>query len=277
MGLNNQWQSGQTVGPADLNAMANYIMGANSAGPYASRPPAGNLGNQYYCTDCDAMYLDNGTAWVKVRLGGAGGPPMADPPATGWTALNFGTSTWAQSLDGMLMTCVPPASTTIAYQYRAYPTPPFTLTVELECDLSTPQDIPGASQYIQSGIFISDGTKYYGFGPLNSNFAQTAPWYASGWAIAGQSWASATVGNTTFQGWFPPLAWAGGMPKWYRFTDDNTNMYFYWSINGIDWHLYYQTARLAYLAAPTRIGLGHWNTVAGVNGLMRLRSWSGVA
>jgi hypothetical protein len=85
------------------------------------------------------------------------------------------------------------------------------------------------------------------------------------------------VGNANFQTWFPPLAWAGGLPKWYRFTDDNTNMYFYWSMNGIDWHLYYQTARLAYLAAPTRIGVGHWNTIAGVNGLMRLRSWTGVA
>jgi hypothetical protein len=280
MGLNNQWVSGQTVQPSDMNALANYIMGANQSGPYASRPPPGNLGMQYYCTDCDALYLDNGTAWQKIRVGGAGGaggPPLADPPSTGWTAVNMQTGwTWAQNLDGMLF-YAPSAGSgadNIGYQYRAYPTPPFTLTAYIDIDLTGA--VFASSSYPKFGLCVSDGTKFITLGTwVTGNAAPAAPCLDSGFNFGAAQFTTNAAYSAAYNTYLTAIRWAGGTPKWWRYQDDNTNRYMYYSMNGIDWHLIASEARTTFLT-PTRIGVFADNYSANMNIVMRLRSWSGV-
>jgi hypothetical protein len=280
MGLNNQWQSGQTVQPSDMNNIANYIMGANQSGPYASRPPPGNLGVQYYATDCDALYLDNGTAWAKIRLGGPsgqGGPPMADPPTTGWIAVNMQTGwTWAQSLDGMLFSApfVGSSGDNWGYQYRAYPTPPFTLTAYLDMDLQGAVFATGA--YPKMGLIISDGTKLITHGAwVVGNTVPSAPCNDYGFNFGATTFTTVTAYSAAYNVYLSAIRFLGGTPKWWRYQDDNTNRYLSYSLNGIDWHQIVSEARTAFLT-PTRIGVGCTNYSGNMNIVMRLRSWVGV-
>ena len=276
---------GRNVLTAGTQQAARTAIGADALsgyGAYASRPAAGNTGAVYYCSDCDAAYRDNGTSWDKIRLGGSGGPPMADPPTTGWTALNMTNSTWAQSLDGMLFTLTATSTGSIInFEYRAYPTPPFTLTIAIEMDVTgSPMELGGANQYVQGGICISDGTKYNLYGLFMNNTSSTAaPWYNDTWNVGGQTFSSATAGNTNFQTYFPPMFWIGGLPRFYRYIDDGTNVTYQWSLWGTDWHTYYgPVSRTVYLAAPTRIGIGMWSTYSPMlSTILRLRSWVGVA
>jgi trimeric autotransporter adhesin len=48
--------------------------GNTNAAPYASAPAVGLTGDTYWNTTEQALYVSNGTAWVKAGPG-AGGPP----------------------------------------------------------------------------------------------------------------------------------------------------------------------------------------------------------
>jgi len=154
------------LNPVNLTdqATVGWAEGLSLSGTYASRPAAGIPNRVYYCTDCDALYQDNGTSWVKIRLGGVGGPPMADPPTTGWTSVNMGTATWVSDKDGMVLTA-PSRSMSIGYVYRAYPVGAFSLVTNFYVDLANTTVLPSAGNWWRCGLVISDGTKLETFGP----------------------------------------------------------------------------------------------------------------
>jgi hypothetical protein len=266
------------LNPVNLTdqATVGWAEGLSLSGTYASRPAAGIPNRVYYCTDCDALYQDNGTSWVKIRLGGVGGPPMADPPTTGWTSVNMGTATWVSDKDGMVLTA-PSRSMSIGYVYRAYPVGAFSLVTNFYVDLANTTVLPSAGNWWRCGLVISDGTKLETFGPgLYNATSFAAPWYALSQSVTGDQWANTSTYSAAMETWFPPLYWIGAMPQWWRYRyDGTTTHYFEWSINGIDWHTYHQEARTAYLT-PTQIGVYYCN-LAGYNLILRLRSWSGVA
>lgn len=273
---------GMQADAAYLNAL-DAAVNANThaqtlSGTYAGRPTAAasNNGAQYFCTDTDAIYKSNGSAWTKLRTAGQAGPPMADPPTSGWTALNMPSgATWAQSLDGMLLTLPStPSTLSIAYQYRAYPTPPFTLTICYDL-LSLLTALPGTGLSTWSGIAISDGTKYIMLGTMLGNAAGTAPWPAAGLCFGGSKWSNATTFSSAYNTNFTPLVLTGAAPKWFQYKDDGTNRTLSYSLNGGEWFPVGTESRTAFLT-PTRIGFAGINDT-GVNALMRLRSWSGVA
>src|SRR6516165_6134895 len=265
------------LNPVNLTdqATVGWAEGLSLSGTYASRPAAGIPNRVYYCTDCDALYQDNGTSWVKIRLGGVGGPPMADPPTTGWTSVNMGTATWVSDKDGMVLTA-PSRSMSIGYVYRAYPVGAFSLVTNFYVDLANTTVLPSAGNWWRCGLVISDGTKLETFGPgLYNATSFAAPWYALSQSVTGDQWANTSTYSAAMETWFPPLYWIGAMPQWWRYRyDGTTTHYFEWSINGIDWHIYHQEARTAYLT-PTQIGV-YYNNLAGYNLIMRLRSWVGV-
>jgi hypothetical protein len=271
--LKNTWVTGETYAASDQNAIATAV-NANTAaiptsGTLASRPAAaaGNSGAFYLCTDNDTTYLSNGTAWVKVRIGGDATSAMGDVPSTGWTAVNMQSgASFVSDKDSMLFTIPSGAASNYQYQYRTYPTPPFTLTTHLDAvsDPSTPT-------WSQFGIIISDGTKIMSFGPISGLDATATP--TAGLFIGGVKFTNATTYSSMVYSWPTTRFW--GLPKWFRVTDNATNLIVECSVNGLDWIQLLSEGRTAFLT-PSRIGVCGTNASAKTM-LGRLRSWNGVS
>lgn len=261
----------------DALAHANAINALQNAQPtsglFSARPAPGNLNALYYSQDNNVVYQDNGTSWVKIRIGGDACSAMGDVPTTGWTAVNMQAgASWASDLDAMLFTIPSTGSTdNIQYQYRAYPTPPFTLTVYLDVDI---QIANGLGSFGGLGIAISNGTAYTSFGPHMVPSGQTAAWGGVGWNIAAVKWTNATTYSASYLNAIP-MSQLTYFPHWWRFADDNTNRKLSVSQNGIEWHSIFSVARTDFLT-PTRIGL-YANSYTGAPILARYRSWNGVA
>lgn len=271
---------GMFVNAAYLNQVgsevnANTARTASQNGTFSARPAANTVtaGTLYFCTDTDAVYQSDGTNWTKVRIGGAAGPTMADPPTSGWTAVNMQSeASFAQDKDGMLFTVPVNGSggPIWQYQYRDYPTPPFTLTVNIDVTMSGYSTDPGAD----FGIVVSDGTKLIVVGPALNRDSGGAG--SSGWGVGALRLTSVTAASTVYQR--AALKYFGTLPKWYRYTDDGTNISLKCAVNGIDWvPLLASEARTAFMT-PTRIGVGGSNDASGGGPvLMRIRSWNGVS
>lgn len=242
-------------------------------GTFAARPAAAasNAGAFYFCTDNGVLYKSTGSAWVKHRIGGDACDAMGDVPTTGWTPVGMPAGgSWSADKDAMVLTM--PVQASWAYQYRAYPTPPFTLTAYLDVMSGT---ILGGSQAVCTGIVVSDGTKLITLGPAWNN-TTGAPW-GDGRGIYGGAakWSSVGASPAAMQSNFAALSQLGKLPHWYRIVDDGTNRSVQWSINGIDWYTYQSEPRNTFLTA-TRIGIGAWNA-GNETALLRVRSWNGVA
>jgi hypothetical protein len=153
------------------------------------------------------------------------------------------------------------------YQYRAYPTPPFDLTVCLDVDHESVSN----SGWSACGIVVSDGTKVISLGPQYGNAAVGAA--STGWNVWGAKYTNATTYSATYGDW--PVSRFGALPSWYQWSDDNTNITLKCSMNGNRWVTIGSEPRTTFLT-PTRIGLGGSN-FAGNDLLMCLRSWEGVA
>lgn len=280
--LKNTWVLGEQYAHTDQNAAASAINANTHAqtltGTYSSIPAAGagNNGAVFLCTDCDAAYRSNGSAWSKIRVGGYAGPPMADPPTTGWTAANMQSgAAFAQDLDGMLFSS-PTVGSTLAFghQYRTYPGSTFTLTTYQEVDYLAASGISNFNTYFHSGITIWDGTKSVIYGTFNNGAGAVGGWAGSGWNVAGVQLSNNTT-HSAFDG-SPLLAQTlCKIPNWWRFQDDGTNRIVQYSLNGLQWRTYVTESRTTFLT-PTRIGISLSNC-GGATGFNRLRSWTGVS
>lgn len=275
MTLPANWTAGQQFTASAENSVETAVNANTNARPangtYASRPAAGNSGKLYFATDNNTMYQDNGSAWVKVRIGSDSCSAMGDVPTTGWTAVNMQSgASFTADKDAMLFT-VPGSNSGAAlwqYQYRTYPTPPFTLTAYIDVAWATINESPWGS----AGIVTSDGTKIIGAGPQgNSNGTGSSQ---IGWNVWVGKFNNTTTYSTSYGSW-PYNRFGATMPKWFRYTDDNTNVTWAASVNGIDWETMGTESRTSFLT-PTRIGVGGTNGTAS-NILMRIRSWNGVA
>lgn len=250
----------------NANTYAKPLSGTRSAMPAAA---ASNNGAVYYCTDSDAIYQSNGSAWTKIRVGGGAiSAALADPPATGWTGVNMPAGgSFAADGDSMLLTFPSSgANDNVGYQYRTYPASPFTL---ITCIEPLVLGAIGASTLAWAGIGISDGTKLALFGPANLSVSG----YTDGWNALGYTYGSVTTPGTSYGNLSLPRC--GGMPKWWKFVDDGTNRKVSFSVNGIDWVPLASETRTTFLT-PTRIGI-FGNNYSGKTILARVRSWSGVA
>lgn len=275
MALTNTYTTGATFPAADANAIATAVNTKNQVGTFSGRPAAGNLDAIYYCKDNDTIYHDTGSAWEKISISGESSSAMGDVPTSGWTAVNMQSgASWASDKDAMLFT-VPTigSGNNWQYQYRTYPTPPFTLTTYIDA-VMTQQANPGASSSAFFGIVVSDGTKLITHGPGFVNTAG-APWMVAGWDAATIKWTNATTYNASYNTYNFSVGFIGALPKWYRYIDDNTNITWQYSLNGIDWVTVGAEARTTFLT-PSRIGVGASN-FTGNSALARFRSWNGVS
>lgn len=237
-------------------------------GTYSSRPAANTAtaGAPYFCTDNGVLYRSDGTNWVKVRIGGDSCDAMGDVPTTGWTPVGMPAGgSWSADKDDMVLTM--PVQASWAYQYRAYPTPPFTLTARLDV---APGVAMGGSQTAYAGLVISDGTKLITLGPGWNN-ASGAPWtYGRGIYATAAKWSTVTALSGALQTNYAAAFHLGILPRWYRIIDDGTNRAVQWH-DGNDWYTYQSEARNTFLTA-TRIGIGAYNN-GNETAQLRVRSW----
>jgi hypothetical protein len=248
----------------------------NLEGSFSALPSAGTAGRLYTATDTGLILLDNGSSWDKVWIGDAT-PTPGTVPTTGWTALGLATgTTWTADKDAMLLTLSGSQGVAWAYEYRTYPTPPFTLTVYIDSGYQTFNNLPpSASSGTRAGILVSDGTKYIIFGNTHVQVATSTEFpNSSGTYVGAVQYNGSTEGavynsSQTHSVYFPRY------PKWFRWVDDGTNRTMQFSVNGIDWNTLVSEARTNYLT-PTRIGIGGSNN-GGATSYVRVRSWNGVA
>lgn len=280
--LRTDWQdnAGQVEDAAFLNQVGE-LMNANTharpkTGPFADRPAASDVtsGALYFCSDNSSLYQSNGTNWVKVLIGGRSSDAMGDVPTTGWTAVNMQTgASWVSDKDGMVFTIPSMSTHPVQYQYRAYPTPPFALTVNMDGFIAG-NNTPSSNTSAIGGICISDGTKFILFGQgLVVQTVGTSLSTQGSWATAVSEIPNYTANASTGKTW--PINLLGGVPEWFRLSDNGTNLIYQYSFNGVDWLTLFSEARTAFLT-PSRIGVGGSNFF-GVDFLLRVRSWHGVA
>lgn len=230
-------------------------------GAYASLPAAGSAGLVYYCTDCDAVFRDNGTTWDRVRFG-VGGTTQPIPPTSGWSTTTMGSATVAADKDGRLITAPSAAGDNWRVEYRTLtPTSNYTFTAYIE----------HMSAYVDgsySGLVLrnsSSGSMVI-FGPdlVPSNGAATR--------IRAMKWTNATTYSADYGTARKSYELPGGaIPKWFRIRDDGTTRYFEYSPNGIDWFPFTTTSRTDFIT-PDQIGWGISNQ-AGSNAYLRTRSF----
>lgn len=270
--------AGMVEDAAYLNSVGAAINANTHARPqcgtFDDRPAAGSVtsGALYFCSDTDTIYRSDGTDWIKVRLGADSCDAMGDVPATGWTAVNMQTgATWAQDKDDMLL--IAPSTGTkdnLQYQYRPYPTPPFSLTTHIGFSIDG-NNTPTNNTWAATGIVISDGTKAILFGPGITY--QTAIYPFPTFSCAVSKFTTLSAAMTPVKGW-PPMS-TGGTPKWHRVVDDGTNLQYKYSLDGANWSTLFSEPRTTFLT-PSQIGVGGTNFF-GVSARMHVRSWNGIA
>lgn len=278
--LSTSYADGDTIHATDIDAWTAAI-NANTHtktlyGAFSSRPTFGNVGCRYICTDIGAEYIDTGTAWVKIHVGGVPTGLLADPPSSGWTAVNMLTGvTWAQDKDSMLFTVAANGSGhNWQYQYRSYPGSSFTLTAYLDVDWAA-NSAPSGSAFMATGLVVSDGTKLITHGPMWLNQTTAPASGVTGWAMATTKWTGVAALSAVYNTTAYPLQWISQLPNWYRLIDNGTNLTWQYSLNGVDWTTTVQEARTTFLT-PSRVGVGADNLL-GNTALVRLRSWQGVS
>lgn len=195
---------------------------------------------------------------------------LTEPPSTGWTAVNLQPGwSWASSGSDLLFTA-PTAGLQLGYEYRAYPSPSFTLTAQIEAQVAKLGTVaPTGNSLGEVGIVVSDGTKSYLFGPsfVNSSAGGFGP-------VGGYLVGCKFVSNGGLASYFTqtPAAYIGGLPQWVRVIDNNTDLAFQYSLNGSDFQTVYAEPRTTFLT-PSRIGIGAVN-FTGLELLARVRSWT---
>jgi len=125
-------------------------------GPFGSRPPPGQAGALYYCTDLPFVYLDNGTAWQVVFQGELIGVP---PVLSDYTVCGTDIATRSEG-DVIFLTSSPSDTAFTTNQesvlLKAASLPASTPWIVEFAGTISPQALPGG--YPGIGVAISNGT-----------------------------------------------------------------------------------------------------------------------
>jgi hypothetical protein len=242
----------------NANTHAQTLYGARSALPTAA---TGNTGALYICTDCDAEYQSNGSAWTKIRCGGKGGT-LADPPSSGWSDINLvGADAFTSDRDALLLTAASVSGTSWRMRVRTLtPSSSYTAPFYLE-----PSFQISASAW-NSGIILRNSTSgkfIVFFGGYNSG--------AGGYYMGAEKYDSATAFNSSYKNTGTQV-----LPSWLRIRDDGTTRYCETSINNTDWNTFHPVGRTDFIT-PDQIGFGAYNNGTTLPGYVRLRSLTGIS
>ena len=218
-------------------------------GAFASRPAVGASSDDAFSANNDYVFQRNdGTAWLSW------GPiyPMIEPPTTGWSWVNQGTSTIDETKGALMMKC-PSGNSNLRCRVRTMPTPPWSLTISFTSTLFY-------VIYSGSGIVLRDS---------NSGRLITFGWqYSTNFRLRITNWTN----STTLTSYPTSNTYYASDPAWLRVVDDNTNFTFFYSHNGEHWIQAYQVSRTAWLVSPDQIGFSV-SCINGFESAMTVFSW----
>lgn len=220
---------------------------------YANIPAAGNAGDLFFPTDGYHAFRDDGAnwqAWGDVY-------PLTEPPTSGWSWVNQDTATITSTRGGLLMQGgTPTAGTSLNCYVRSAPSPPYTVDALI---LWGHDSMPKA-QYGETGMVWRDS----GAGLLT--VWRRYQWSASVVAACEAAKFNSPVSyNSSISGtqcWVPLDGYYDYI--FYRLEDDNTNRYWYYSMDGVHYVSQGAVARTSF-HTPDQIGFYTWSHTLNVN------------
>lgn len=197
----------------------------------SNRPTVGSIGNVFFANDYSNLEIDNASAWVPY------GPlfRLTKPPvASTWTQISFGgTDTLTDSHNTVFMHTIVGTRGNPYGDYRfvvkSKPTPPYTVTIGLLASfpIVNYSCICLLARDSSSGKFISLGPE--------SN---------SGYFLIVSKMNNPTSNSSN--PFVEPFGFIGSV-LWLRISDDNTNMTYSISADGLNFMSVFQEARTTFL------------------------------
>jgi hypothetical protein len=230
--------------------------GVNLIGTFASLPAAGTAGRAYRCTDTNLTLYDNGSTWDRF---GPDGHAFTAPPTFGSaTAPSTGSATFsANKGDRLVQVTGSGSGDGLWLEYDTLsPTSNYTITAFIEESF-----VIATHTYCGIAIGQASTGEWIVFGPS----------YNSGIQLIYTEWDTVNDSTRTSQGVMTEND-LDDMPNWLRIRDDNTNRYFEFSYNGLDWLELWSHARTTFLTAD-RVGWGMHSDNNTSGNYCRLRSW----
>lgn len=260
---------GGTVAQGVPPALDSITIADNSPGPggYASLPAAGNAGRVYMCSDVGLWLKDDGTDWNPVLVNDKPTDLLDAPPASSWSWVNQGGASTATEYGGERITA---PSSTRNWRLRVRTLSPantYTATARLE---AAGAYVSGANAWNAGiGLRASGSGSFITWGPYTYN---SAGYYAAAAVIR---WTNATTVSAI--SWASPayILPGGRIPDWWRIVDNNTNRYFQYSLNGLDWITVFSEGRTTYIT-PDQFLFGANNEGSGADVTVRLRTLTGI-
>lgn len=190
---------------------------------FANRPSAGIKGRRFKATDNPFEYYDNGTTWDKYFLGFK----LTTYPSSGWTWDNQDVWTATDAQDMLCLQNITSASSNIHAYYRTAPTPPYSITAAfLVTPMISQTDMEFGLAWRSSG-----DSKLSTF---DRQFETTLKFGAYKWTNT-SSFASQ---------YFDRIQVAEGGPLVFlRLRDDNTNRYWEFSYDGVNYMEWFHQSR----------------------------------
>lgn len=213
-------------------------------GAAASLPSTTNQkpGNRYNANDSpDQWVLSTGGVWVKVSGYSPFGliVPFTLPNNTPYSFVNQSgaTVTVPTTPGSIILQAASGITDQVIMRARPYPTPPFILTMQF-----VPMNI-GTGNFSLGGMAVAD---------TGATPKVLAFWWGNvnGMQLRVQRWNSPTSNSGTFT----TIGDLGLMPKWFQIEDNNTNLIFRYSYDGVNYLVADTQARTAFLTAPAQIG-----------------------
>ena len=238
----------------DLSALDQLRQDIHQTGAIASAS-AEKAGNLYLTNNSLYLLRDTGAAFTYF------GPlwKMTPPPSAGWSWDNQGSSTIDSTNGYEYLSAPKTGATAISVRYRTAPSTPYTITAAFLFDISgMPPGSSGTKLNSGIGLCFRDAA-----GKLIDWRMATD---ASGPGFITSKWTTATSFSAAYTTYQSGAATSSLLPsfcrqlQWMRIEDDNTNLKFYWSIDGFHWKQFDSRTRTDFFASgPNAYGFFAYN------------------
>lgn len=225
-----------------------------STGTYANLPATCAVGAEYKQSDGPYDFVCTSLNTFTAFIPSVG--QITVPPSTGWTSVNFGTTT-ADSTNGYRYFTGVQANTNahgLRVQTRTAPATPYAISAGIRHDASAaPPGVTNTSHTGWWGLIFGDGTKFIAF-MVGINGA-AGDFFDSKYTNS-TTLSAAYVDQPTSTNWDVVEAFKKDI-TWLCETDDGTNLTWFWSIDRQHWKQFDQRLRGDFLTtAPNVIGWG---------------------
>lgn len=254
---------------ADPPSLDSITIADNGPGAFdfASLPAAGNAGRTYWCEDVGLTLLDDGTDWRRVWGGPLG--YFTEPPSTGWSAVNAGSTTFAANKDALLFTAPSDGTGSYHLQVRTL-TPSSNYTARFNIEL-TAMDSASTDAWAMGIVLRESSSGKF----LTLELVVSSSAFGSGALLRAGKWTNTSTFSAAYKSRYVQFL-SGGIPNWLQFRDNGTTRYFEYSHNGVDYVPFHPVGRTDF-CTPDQIGVGVFNANTGYTNYLRMRSLDGVS